>query len=217
MLGGMEPVPSRQWRSPYSSFGKRMVDVVLALVMLLAVWPLLVVLGVLVAVDGGRPIFRHERVGLNGRRFGCLKLRSMVPDAQQRLEAILAADADAAAEWEQGHKLTCDPRITRLGGFLRTTSLDELPQLWNILRGEMSIVGPRPVTHDELGRYGDHAATYLSLRPGLTGLWQIAGRNDVDYDERVRMDLQYSRSVSLVGDLRIVVMTALVVLKATGR
>ena len=185
--------------------------------MLLCLWPLILMLALVVMFDGGPPIFGHERVGRGGRRFRCLKLRSMVPDAEQRLHAVLASDPVAASEWERVRKLTHDPRVTRLGRFLRTTSLDELPQLWNVLRGDMSLVGPRPITDAELDLYGDQADSYLALRPGLTGPWQVAGRNDVDYEDRVSVDAEYGASVSLMGDLKILVLTGVVVLRATGR
>ena len=201
----------------YGRGGKRLLDVVLAGAMLLVLAPLMAVLAGLVALEGGAPLFAHARIGRSGRRFACYKLRSMVPDAERRLEAILASDPGAAAEWERGRKLTRDPRVTRLGRFLRTTSLDELPQLWNVVRGDMSLVGPRPVTAPELVRYGKDVATYLALRPGLTGPWQVQGRNDASYAQRVRLDADYAWRLSLREDLRLIVLTALAVLRTTGR
>lgn len=217
VLYEVERTPGGQWPGFYPRHGKRALDIVVAGAMLLCLWPLMLILAGLVALDGGPPIFGHERVGRGGRRFSCLKLRSMVPDAPERLKAILAADPAAAAEWKRGRKLTWDPRVTRLGRFLRTTSLDELPQLLNVLRGDMSLVGPRPITDGELDRYEEHVATYLSLRPGLTGPWQVMGRNGVAYADRVQLDAEYGTSLSLAGDLRILVLTAVAVLQATGR
>jgi lipopolysaccharide/colanic/teichoic acid biosynthesis glycosyltransferase len=201
----------------YVSHGKRAFDVLVAGAMLFALWPLMLVLVALIAADGGRPIFSHERVGHGGRRFGCLKLRSMVTDAGERLKVILATDPAAAAEWARDCKLTDDPRVTPLGGVLRSTSLDELPQLWNVIRGDMSLVGPRPITRVELDRYGEDAGGYLAVRPGLTGEWQVSGRNDITYAERVRLDTEYGKAVSFPRDVRILFMTVGAVLGATGR
>ncbi len=141
----------------------------------------------------------------------------MVVDAQERLKQHLIDNPEAAAEWQRNFKLEQDPRITPLGRFLRKSSLDELPQLFNVFRGEMSFVGPRPVVRDELERYGVSQKTYESLRPGVTGLWQVSGRNDVSYDERVAMDVHYARNVSLVEDMRIVAKTATSVAGLTGK
>jgi lipopolysaccharide/colanic/teichoic acid biosynthesis glycosyltransferase len=141
----------------------------------------------------------------------------MVPDAAERLTAHLAANPEAAAEWEANHKLVDDPRITPLGEFLRRTSLDELPQLWNVLTGEMSFVGPRPVTEEELEKYGAARGAYCRMRPGITGLWQVSGRNEVTYGERVQLDLDYLASISLLRDLKIILRTGLVVVFPTGR
>ena len=141
----------------------------------------------------------------------------MVPDADARLADHLAVDSEAAAEWARNQKLTSDPRITRFGHFIRMTSLDELPQIWNVLVGDMSFVGPRPVTAAELRRYGLNADAYLDLRPGITGLWQVSGRNKTTYEERVALDIHYRRSASLLLDAQILAWTALAVLKGTGR
>lgn len=201
----------------YGRYGKRALDLLVVVAMLAALGPLMLGLAGLVALQGGRPFFAHRRIGQGGRPFDCYKIRSMVPDAEARLAAILATDAAAAAEWERGRKLRHDPRVTRFGQFLRATSLDELPQLWNVLRGEMSLVGPRPITAGELSCYGADGAAYLALRPGLTGPWQVEGRNDVTYAERVALDADYAASVCLLGDLRILLMTAWAVIRATGR
>jgi undecaprenyl-phosphate galactose phosphotransferase len=148
--------------------------------------------------------------------FGCLKFRSMVPDADEILKRRLDDDPDARTEWEQGFKLKDDPRITPIGAFLRRTSLDELPQLWNVLKGEMSLVGPRPIIEEELERYGDQVGYYLETRPGITGLWQISGRNNTSYDDRVALDSWYVRNWSLWYDLVILVKTINVVVKGQG-
>ena len=140
----------------------------------------------------------------------------MLPDAEARLKSLLADDAAANAEWAETSKLKNDPRVTRIGRFLRKSSLDELPQLWNIIRGEMSFVGPRPVTSEELCRYGEDAALYLACKPGITGLWQIHGRNDVDYASRVAFDARYARERSVLLDLRILLLTIPVVLGRKG-
>lgn len=216
-FGPVYPMGDRRSSRFYRRLGKRAFDLLIAGSMLLVLAPLIAVLAALVSVDGGFPLFAHQRVGRQGRPFNCYKIRSMVPDAERRLRSILATDQTAAEEWERGRKLTRDPRVTPIGHFLRTTSLDELPQLWNVVRGDMSFVGPRPVTAEELDRYGDEVASYLGLRPGLTGPWQVMGRNGVTYDERVRLDAKYFQSVSLGRDVRIILATAFVVVRATGR
>ncbi len=197
---------------------KRFLDFVIALALLPVVAPVVLALAALVSLhDGGKPFFGHTRVGRGGREFRCWKLRTMVPDASARLQRHLAEHPEAAAEWHASRKLTNDPRITRLGDFLRKTSLDELPQLWNVLRGEMSFVGPRPVPDDELELYGAARGAYEKMRPGITGLWQVSGRNDVLYSQRVAMDTAYLRRMSLGLDLWIMLRTALVVVRPTGR
>jgi undecaprenyl-phosphate galactose phosphotransferase len=148
--------------------------------------------------------------------FGCLKFRTMVPDADGVLRRLLEDDPRARAEWESDFKLKDDPRITPIGAFLRRTSLDELPQLWNVLKGEMSLVGPRPIIEEELERYGDQVGYYLETRPGITGLWQISGRNDTGYEDRVALDSWYVRNWSLWYDLVILVKTINVVLQHKG-
>jgi undecaprenyl-phosphate galactose phosphotransferase len=170
----------------------------------------------LVRKSGKQVIFAHERVGRNGKSFGCLKFRSMVPNAQQRLDELLASDPIAKQEWEREFKLRNDPRITPIGNFLRKTSLDELPQLWNVLKGEMSLVGPRPVIQEEIERYGVSAAYYFKAKPGLTGLWQVSGRNDVDYDSRIDLDVWYVQNWSMLKDLIILLRTVKVVLGRGG-
>lgn len=201
----------------YRERGKRVFDLTLGSLMLLAAAPILLGLMLLVSLDGGKPVFAHLRVGKGGRMFRCFKIRSMRLDAEAQLAAILASDPVAAQEWAADHKLSNDPRVTRLGAFLRRSSLDELPQLWNVLRGDMSLVGPRPVTEAEIDRYGVAAADYMTLRPGLTGPWQVDGRNDISYDARVAMDVAYARDHDLRRDFGIVLRTGFSVLKLTGR
>lgn len=200
----------------YRAFGKRVFDLVLVLAGAPLALPLVGVLWLLVRLDGGPGFYAHRRIGAGGRTFRCWKLRSMCTDADSRLAQLLARDPVAARQWARDCKLKNDPRITRFGHFLRKSSLDELPQLLNVLRGEMSLVGPRPVTRDELARYGVAARHYLSCRPGLTGLWQVSGRNDMAYAERVRLDSAYWRQHDLGLDLRILARTVLVVLRRTG-
>ena len=196
---------------------KRSLDIAGACGLLATLFPLLLVVSALVKADGGPVLFAHERVGRGGRRFGCLKFRSMVVDSAARLEALLAADSSARAEWEATRKLKSDPRVTRIGRFLRATSLDELPQLINVLRGEMSLVGPRPVPAAELAEhYGAAAALYASVRPGITGLWQVSGRSDTSYPARVALDLRYAADPTLFGDLRILLKTPAAVLLRRG-
>lgn len=195
---------------------KRMVDIGLALLMLPIIIPIVAVLYLPVRREGGPGFFGHARIGRDGAVFRCWKIRTMVPDAQARLEALLASDPAARAEWERDRKLRNDPRVTRLGNFLRRTSLDELPQIWNVLKGDMSLIGPRPVTAEELERYDYHVWAYLAMRPGITGLWQVSGRNDLSYAERVQLDVSYCQSVSFGTDMRILARTAGAVLQRTG-
>jgi exopolysaccharide production protein ExoY len=201
----------------YANWGKRLCDLVLIAIFAPAFLLLILPLSMLVMRDGGQPFFGHPRIGRNGKPFRCWKIRSMVSDAPSRLERYLAANPEAKAEWDANFKLENDPRITRLGNFLRRSSLDELPQLWNILRGEMSWVGPRPVTEAELLFYGTAAADYRAMRPGLTGLWQVSGRNDISYAERVALDVTYGQRCSLWMDLKVIAKTVLAVLARTGR
>ncbi len=141
----------------------------------------------------------------------------MVPNAEEKLLKYLASNPEAQAEWNRDHKLAHDPRVTRFGKFLRSSSLDELPQIWNVLIGEMSFVGPRPVVRAEIIKYGKHRTAYLLMRPGITGLWQVSGRNDVTYEERVEMDVQYLREQSFFTDVRLLLLTVRSVLARTGR
>lgn len=196
---------------------KRAFDLFLALLFLPVILPIILTLAVLTLMDGGPAFFGHKRVGQNDQTFRCWKIRTMIPNAEAVLQKHLAENPEAAAEWASDYKLNDDPRITRIGHFLRQTSLDELPQIWNVLRGEMSFVGPRPVTRVELEKYRGYEWCYLSVKPGITGLWQVSGRNDVNYAERVQMDVAYLSSHSLVQDVSIIFRTAGAVLNRTGK
>lgn len=208
--------PAVALRRDYSGLC-RAFDVVVALLAIAFTAPLLiaVAMGVFLT-DGGAPVFAHQRIGRGGRVFRCFKFRSMVVDAEARLAALLASDPVARREWERDHKLRRDPRITRIGDFLRKSSLDELPQLFNVLRGEMSIVGPRPIVAAEVKRYGSRFAAYCRVRPGITGLWQVSGRNDTTYRRRVALDTVYARHKCLTLDMKIVMMTVPAVIFARG-
>ncbi|MDB5416521.1 MAG: hypothetical protein JWR10_4856 [Rubritepida sp.] len=209
--------PHAQWREGMQPSLKRAMDILGAGSLLLILAPALLFLILLVRADGGAAFFGHRRIGRSGRDFGCLKFRSMVVDSQARLEALLASDPAALVEWEATHKLKNDPRVTRVGRFLRATSLDELPQLINVLVGEMSLVGPRPVIQAELDRfYGAAAAHYMSVRPGITGLWQVSGRSDTSYAQRVALDVAYVSRPSIWQDISILLRTPLAVLSRRG-
>ncbi len=201
----------------YSRVGKKALDFSLAIVALPALVPAIVLLWAMVRLDGGPGFFGHQRVGQNGKPFRCWKIRTMATDADAQLANHLASNPQAAEEWARDHKLTDDPRITRLGHFLRKSSLDELPQIWNVLCGQMSFVGPRPIVEKELEKYGESGPAYLSQKPGITGLWQISGRNDVSYQERVDLDVAYLSKRSLRTDLKIIAKTGLVVFDHSGR
>lgn len=178
------------------------------------VLPFVAILLVLIALDGHSPIFRQQRVGKDGRRFVMWKLRTMVPDAEALLARHLEADPKARAEWDAKQKLSVDPRVTPIGRLLRRTSLDELPQLFNVLVGDMSLIGPRPMMLSQQALYPGHA--YYLLRPGMTGMWQISARHTSDFADRARYDDRYYRELSFAGDLRILARTAAVVLRGTG-
>nr|WP_325248969.1 sugar transferase [Amylibacter sp.] len=200
-----------------SRMSKRVFDVVFATVLLIFFSPFMVLIAATIwASDRQKVIFAHTRVGRNGRPFNCLKFRTMCIDADLRLAQMLQNDPAARAEWERTQKLVNDPRLTAIGHFLRKTSLDELPQLWNVLRGDMSMVGPRPIVAAEAKHYRASFAEYKSVRPGLTGAWQISGRSDTTYEERVALDVDYVQNNSFIGDLKIVVKTVSVVLGGQG-
>jgi len=195
---------------------KRCFDLVVSATVLLLGSPLFLFIAFKVS-QSGRPIFfGHTRVGQHNRPFKCYKFRTMAPNADKLLADLLANSAEARAEWERDFKLKNDPRITPIGHFLRKTSLDEIPQLWNVLKGDMSLVGPRPVVTAELERYGNQADYYLEAKPGVTGLWQISGRNDVSYDTRVYLDAWYVKNWSLFNDIVILLRTVKVIFRREG-
>ena len=203
--------------SPLGGRAKRSFDLAAAASALILLLPLFCLIALAVKLwDRGPVFYRHRRIGRNGVPFDCLKFRTMVVDADKVLRRHLRRDPEAAREWEQKRKLANDPRVTSLGSTLRKTSLDELPQLINILKGEMSVVGPRPIVTAEVPKYADCLPLYLRARPGLTGLWQVSGRNDVDYDQRVSLDRHYVEHWSLPRDLVIIVRTVGVVLAGRG-
>jgi exopolysaccharide production protein ExoY len=194
---------------------KRWMDVGFVLMALPFVVPVLLILVAVLKVTGQGPFFTQDRVGQGGRTFRLWKLRTMVPDADARLQDYLRSDDAARREWESFQKLSRDPRITEFGQFLRKSSLDELPQLWNVLVGDMSLVGPRPMMLDQQDLYPGSA--YYALRPGLTGTWQISDRNQSTFAQRAEFDADYERNLSFIRDLKILVATVGVVLRATGK
>ena len=195
---------------------KRLFDTFSAAFLIVLLSPVMLIIAIALLLEGGSVFFAHQRVGKNGRKFHCYKFRSMVPNAEQHLQQILQSNPALQAEWQKEHKLKDDPRISKLGDFLRRTSLDELPQLFNVLKSEMSLVGPRPIVHDELQKYGLEKSYYLMVRPGMTGLWQVSGRNDVDYETRVYLDAWYVKNWSLWYDLAILFKTIKVVFWRNG-
>lgn len=197
--------------------GKRLMDIVVSLILLPLLLPFIALLWGLARRDGGPGFFRHKRVGRDGRMFDCLKIRTMVPQAEHALADHLATHRDAAAQWARCNKLSPDPRVTPLGRILRRVSLDELPQIFNVLRGEMSLVGPRPVTRPEMPRYGPYARHYMALRPGITGLWQVSTQRGADFTKRIQLDMRYCAESSLWLDLRILARTAKVIWQGTGQ
>jgi exopolysaccharide production protein ExoY len=194
--------------APIGMTPKRVIDIFLALSGIVLLAPLLIICYVLTVITSpGSAVFRHRRVGFNGKHFDCLKFRTMVTDAPERLQRLLESDPAAAAEWATNRKLRHDPRVTPIGDILRKSSLDELPQLFNVLRGDMSIVGPRPVTDEELERYKSSIGAYLACRPGITGLWQVSGRSSTTYEQRVAYDTFYASNWSVALDAKILVVT----------
>lgn len=197
---------------------KRAIDIIGSLVFFLIFGWLYIAVWITVMITTGRPaIYKHARVGKAGKEFNCLKFRSMVLNSAEVLQRYLAENPAARTEWEKDFKLKDDPRITRFGKILRKTSLDELPQFWNVLKGEMSLVGPRPVVRKELQKYyGKRSIAYASVRPGITGPWQVGGRSDLDYDQRVFLDAEYARNWTVRGDIKILIKTVSAVLSRRG-
>lgn len=206
--------PKTRQRQLYFRFGKRGLDMLFVLLSLPLVVPLLLSAVILLALEGGKPFYRQKRIGKNGSVFNILKLRTMVQNADEMLEGYLADNPAARAEWDEKQKLEHDPRVTRLGRILRKTSIDELPQLWNVLIGDMSVVGPRPMMVNQRDLY--HGQDYYTVRPGITGLWQVSRRNTTSFASRARFDALYCRTLSLKTDLKIIAQTVRVVLRATG-
>lgn len=209
--------PAGTFFKVHSSALKRAMDLVIAFTVLAFVAPLFILVYALIKIfDPGPALFSHLRVGRDGRMFTVYKFRTMRVDAQERLEEVLASDPKAAAEWAQFQKLKNDPRVTLIGRILRRSSIDELPQLLNIVRGEMSVIGPRPVTSGEIHRYGAEYPYYTAVRPGVLGLWQVKGRNTLTYPERVAYDVQYVKTWSIWQDIKILFMAVPVVLLGLG-
>jgi exopolysaccharide production protein ExoY len=199
---------------PVGGLLKRILDLIIAVTALVMAAPVMIVVALLIRITAGGPaVFSHSRVGFGGKPFNCYKFRSMVANSEDVLKAYLEANPDIRTEWEKTHKIRNDPRVTFLGRMLRKSSLDELPQLYNIIRGDMSCVGPRPIVKEELLRYGDHVGEYLRTRPGLTGLWQVSGRSSMDYANRVALDSQYVRNWSVWFDIAILFRTVFAVMR----
>ncbi|ACM29086.1 sugar transferase [Agrobacterium sp. SHOUNA12C] len=218
-IRSLRPMPAVRYlpqQRAFNAYIKRAFDICASLVLLLVTAPLFAVIGLLVALDGGPIIYRHVRVGKDITPFDCLKFRTMMLDADGCLQEYLSYHPQAKAEWVRDQKLLFDPRITPTGKFLRATSLDELPQLINVLRGDMSLVGPRPVTSAELSHYNRHVSEYASVLPGITGLWQVSGRNDLSYERRVELDCEYVLQHTLFMDFKILMRTVGVLLSRKG-
>jgi Undecaprenyl-phosphate galactose phosphotransferase WbaP len=201
---------------PFARFAKTTLDIAVATLLLAVTGIILIAIAALIKLDGGPAFFAQRRIGAGGRPFFCLKFRTMVPDATAVLAEWLARDEALAAEWAATRKLTTDPRVTRIGRFLRKTSLDELPQLINVLKLEMSLVGPRPIVDSEIALYGDNIAQYYAGRPGITGLWQVSGRSDTSYERRVELDSWYVNNWTIWNDITVLLKTIPAVLGGQG-
>ncbi len=199
-----------------SAFAKRTFDILGSISIALACLPVIIIIAIVIRLNGQPVVFSHQRIGKGKKMFDCYKFRTMVPDAEQVLQKLIRSDSAVLREWRENHKLRDDPRVTGFGEFLRKSSVDELPQLWNVLKGDMSLVGPRPIVEDELERFGNKAKVYLSVRPGMTGLWQIMGRSNVTYSRRVSLDSWYVRKQSILFDAWILMRTAVAVFKRIG-
>ena len=199
----------------YNQFFKRAFDLSVATLGTIAISPFLLGIAIAIRVSSPGPaIYAHRRIGRNGAHFNCYKFRSMVSDSDKRLKEFLEANPEAAKEWEESHKLKHDPRVTKIGALLRKTSLDELPQLFNVIRGQMSLVGPRPIVDEEIIKYDVFFSDYTLVRPGMTGLWQTSGRSDTSYSRRVRLDAWYVRNWNIWLDISLLVKTVRVVLSS---
>lgn len=216
---GFQPVGFQRQRSnsrakaANGDFAKRLFDIIFSLSVLILFSPLYLVIALLIAISSPGPIFFvQERVGKNHKRFGCIKFRTMVNNADEVLESLMADSPQMREEFEDNFKLKDDPRVTWIGKFLRLTSLDEFPQFWNVLMGDMSVVGPRPLVPEELYKYGNKIDKVLTIRPGITGLWQVSGRNDIPYPLRVQMDVYYVNSRNWLTDLWVILKTIGVVI-----
>lgn len=203
---------------PFDRFIKRSFDILFSLAVLIILSPLFLMLAFLIRLTSrGNPIFGHERIGRGGKRFVCYKFRTMYADAPQRLQGLLKRCPNLMEEWERTQKLKCDPRVTSLGHLLRKTSMDELPQFWNVLKGDLSVVGPRPVVERELEtHFGSKAPLIISVRPGVTGLWQVSGRSNTSYAERVHLDETYIKTQSFLLDLKLIAKTLPAVIFSKG-
>ena len=213
---GTGVAPGSGRASPIERGIKLGLDLTIAAAALILLSPLLLAIAAYVKCDGGPALYAQTRIGRRGRHFPCWKFRTMVVGAEQKLHAVLAADPAAAAEWAETQKLTADPRVTSIGAVLRSTSLDELPQLLNVLHGDMSLVGPRPITDAEVDRYAGDIVSYCAVRPGVTGLWQVSGRSETTYARRVQLDVRYVKNWSLLQDLSILLRTIPAVLLRRG-
>ncbi len=208
-----------QYSHFYHTWLKRPCDIIFSFLLLICTSPIFIIVAILIKITSpsGSVFYKHQRIGRNHQPFICWKFRTMLPDADKKLSQYLESNPAMKAEFERDFKLKKDPRILPvLGHFLRFTSLDELPQIFNVLRGDMSMIGPRPITQAELPRYGEHTQSLLSVRPGITGLWQVSGRNDVSYEKRVELDMYYIAHINFFFDLHIALKTILVILLHKG-
>jgi lipopolysaccharide/colanic/teichoic acid biosynthesis glycosyltransferase len=211
-------ITARRGRGFYPRFGKRVLDIGLALPMVLVATPVIAVLGLLVVITSGwPPFYSSTRIGQSGRKFRIWKLRTMVKGADEQLVSLRFENPQVEAEFSKFFKLSSDPRITPIGRVLRRTSLDELPQLWSVLKGDMSLIGPRPLVSEELAYYGDSLDEFLTMKPGVGGLWQVSGRNFIGYPERARLELQYRDRMGFFTDLTLLVRTLLAAFRLDGR
>jgi Undecaprenyl-phosphate galactose phosphotransferase WbaP len=215
------PILVRSYPGPQRFFRYRVIKRALDIILVILASPVLLLLFLTIAAavrftSPGPVLFSHRRIRKHGKFFSMWKFRTMCLDSQQVLEDYLAANPKARKEWRETHKLKHDPRVTRVGAFLRRMSLDEVPQFWNVFQGTMSLVGPRPIVAAEVEKYGDYFEEYCKVKPGLTGLWQVSGRNEVSYEERVQLDCKYVRTWSLLGDAKIMSRTLSSVVNQDG-